>query len=66
MVIEIFWFLNYIILLLQVRTVIYGSSRRHSNSSKAYFKESERLKYIFMTISGLAESFKTVNRPDPA
>ena len=23
------------------------------------------MKYIFMTILGLAESFKTMNRPDP-
>ena len=28
-------------------------------------KKSEKLKYIFMTILGLAKSFKMVNRPDP-
>ena len=28
-------------------------------------KKAEKLKYIFMTILGLAESFKTMNRPDP-
>ena len=29
-------------------------------------KKSKKLKYIFMTILGLAESFKTMNVPVPA
>ena len=28
-------------------------------------KKSKKCKYILMTILGLAESFKTMNRPDP-
>ena len=28
-------------------------------------KKSKKLKYIFMTILGQAESFKTMNRPSP-
>ena len=38
---------------------IYWSPRRHSNSFKP-FKNRKKLKYIFMSISGLAESFKRV------
>ena len=29
-------------------------------------KKRKRLNYIFMTILGLAQYFKTMNRPDPA
>ena len=45
--------------------VIYGLPRGHSNSSKTFKKNCKKLKWIFMTISGLAESFKTMNWPDP-
>ena len=44
-------------------TVIYGSPSRHSNSSKTFKKTRKKLKYIFMTILGLAESFKKMNWP---
>ena len=46
-------------------TVICGSPRRHSNSCKTFEKNRKKLKYIFMTILGLAESFKMMNRPGP-
>ena len=46
--------------------VIYGSPRKHSSSSKTFKKNREKFKFIFMTILGLAESFKTKNRPGPA
>ena len=46
-------------------TVIYGSPRQHSNSSKNLKKKRKKFIYIFMTILGLAESFKTVNQPGP-
>ena len=45
--------------------VVHGSPR-HSNSSKSFKKIGKKLKYIFMSISGLAESFKTMSRPDPS
>ena len=45
-------------------TVIYGSLQQHSYSSKTFKKNRNKLKYIFITILGLAESFKTMNRPD--
>ena len=41
---------------------VYGLPRRHSNSSKTFKKNRIKLKYIFMSIKGLAESFKTMNR----
>ena len=45
--------------------VIYGSPRRHSLSYNT-FKKNGKTEIIFMTISRLAESFKTMNRPLPA
>ena len=45
--------------------VKYGSPRRHSNSSKTFKNKSEKLKYIFITILGLAEPFKTMKWLDP-
>ena len=44
---------------------IYRSPRRHSNSSKTFWK-SKMIEINFMTISELAESLKTKNRPGPA
>ena len=41
------------------------SLRRHSNSFKFFSKIGKKLKYIFMTVLRLAESFKTMNWPDP-
>ena len=38
--------------------VIYGSSGRHSISSKSFKKDPKKWKYIFMTILGLAESLR--------
>ena len=43
--------------------VIYGSLRRHSDSSKTFKKIVKKCKYSLMTIFRLAESFKTMNRP---
>ena len=34
-------------------------------SSKIFLKNQKKLKYIFMTILGIVESFKAMNRPDP-
>ena len=45
--------------------VIYESPRQHSNSFKIFKKMGKKLKYIFWTIFGLAESFKTMNRLGP-
>ena len=38
---------------------------RHSNSSKTFTKNRKKLKHIFMNISELVESFKSMNPPDP-
>ena len=43
---------------------MYGSPRRYSNSSE-FLKSGKKLKYIFIAILGLGESFKTMNRPEP-
>ena len=42
--------------------VTYTLLRRHSNIST--LGHTAQLKYIFMIILGLAESFKTMNQPD--
>ena len=44
--------------------VRYGSPRRDSNSYKTFEKNRIKLICICVTISGLAESFKTMNRPN--
>ena len=47
--------------------VKYGSPpRRHSNSSKAFLRNRKKLKQIFITILGLTQLFKTINRPGPS
>ena len=46
-------------------TVIYGSPRCHLNSSKTFKKNRKKLKHIFLTMLGLAESFIAMNRPEP-
>ena len=43
--------------------VMHGSLRRLTKSSKIFKKHRKKLKYIFMTILGLAESFKIMNQP---
>ena len=45
--------------------VIYVSPRRYSDSSKNLKKSLKKLKQRFMTIFGLAESLRTMNRPYP-
>ena len=44
--------------------IIYGSRRQHSDSFKTFEKNREKLKWRFMTIFGLAELFKAMNRPN--
>ena len=43
--------------------VKYGLPRRQSKIYKTFQENREKLKYIFMIILGVAESFKTMNRP---
>ena len=43
----------------------YGLPRLHSISYNTSEKNRKKLKYIFMSILDSAESFKTMNRPDP-
>ena len=38
---------------------------KHSNSFETFKKIGKKLKYIFMTILGIAELFETINRPGP-
>ena len=45
--------------------MINGSACRHLISSKTFKNNRNKLKYIFMTILKLAESLKTMNRPNP-
>ena len=45
-------------------TVIYGSTRRHLDSSKPFKKIVKKLELSFMIIFGLPESFKMMNRPN--
>ena len=44
--------------------VLYRLPRQHSNSSKNPLKRSEKMITNFMTILGIAESYKTMNQPD--
>ena len=45
---------------------IYGSPWRYSNNSKIFKIKSKKIEIIFITILGLAQSFKMMNRLDPA
>ena len=45
--------------------VMYGSPRRHLSISKAFKNNLKKLNRFLMTILGLAESFRTINRPEP-
>ena len=49
---------EFLILMRAVIAVIYGPPRRYSNISKTFKKIEKKLKYIYMTILGLAEKFK--------